>query len=635
MTPEHSQVLKGSKTAGSISQPAISKLHIPAPAPVGAMHGSYTPHGACDPSQRGASCNTDTTLSPEGTVAMPANIESSRALEALEQLQSQQIFTQAHAESGLGISETTVDKSPAPLAQAVGHAGGATGRHSPPGASVSASMVPQDAGCTTPIGTAISSRSSTIQPGSQEVPPDMGRSLRTTMDHFGLPAPPQNHLAADNWRIGLWAATEDDALVNPLLTESPMVTGNVPDGNAVSGNMRDGVQPSPQMAASDLHTTMDTSIGTQTDPGATEYLADAGDAPLRNKPLQPRLRGLPGNVAHQSQSSKEVCRQSSSASACDRRHTEASASIQMSPQPASQSTVPDEELSISVIARRISIRDLAELRSLRYPPAVVCQVLEAVAVLLGITDSRWARMRKLLDNGFVERISTFDPSTITPAQADRLRVLLQVPTFSDSSLFERCPAIVSLTAWCNAVGRHLAEAAKSSGPYSSVDEPMLTAETTFEPHFEEPPQLAWVNAERPDLGGLEVTPDLWTLPEAELAHVQELRVSREGVGSVTFHGATDCREFIKSPFLGEVVVLNPGEVVVYPNQKIKPPVGQGLNKFSSIVLYGCLPKKHSFKDKKARDRYKKRVRQMTEEKGAFFVDYDCEKGIWQFNVAHF
>jgi len=380
---------------------------------------------------------------------------------------------------------------------------------------------------------------------------------------------------------------------------------------------------------------MDTSIGTQTDPGATEYLADAGDAPLRNKPLQPRLRGLPGNVAHQSQSSKEVCRQSSSASACDRRHAESSTSTETSTKVASLSTVVDEELSMSIIARRVTLRDLAELRSLRFPPAVVCQVLEAVAVLLGITDTRWPKMRKLLDNGFVDRISAFDPSTITPAQADRLKVLLQVPTFSDSSLYERCPSIASLAAWCNAVGRHLAELAKVSGPCPSVVEAELPADVTTEPLLEEPPQLAWVNVTRPDLGGLDVTPDLWTLPEAELAHVQELRVSREGVGSVTFHGATDCREFIKSPVLGEVVILNPGEVVVYPNQKMKPSVGQGLNKFSTIVLYGCLPKTHGFKDKKARDRYKKRVRQMTEEKGADFVDYDGEKGIWQFNVAHF
>lgn len=136
-----------------------------------------------------------------------------------------------------------------------------------------------------------------------------------------------------------------------------------------------------------------------------------------------------------------------------------------------------------------------------------------------------------------------------------------------------------------------------------------------------------------DLGGLMVEPDLWELTEAEAAHVSELRVSREGVGSVTFHGETDCRELKRS--LREVVVLNPGEVVVYPNQKMKPPVGTGLNKPATIVLYGCLPKTQGFRDRKARDRYKKRVKQMTEDKGAEFLDYDCDQGIWHFRVGHF
>ena len=35
--------------------------------------------------------------------------------------------------------------------------------------------------------------------------------------------------------------------------------------------------------------------------------------------------------------------------------------------------------------------------------------------------------------------------------------------------------------------------------------------------------------------------------------------------SVTFHGFTDCRELVYC--LPDVVLLNPGEVVIYPNQK--------------------------------------------------------------------
>jgi len=117
--------------------------------------------------------------------------------------------------------------------------------------------------------------------------------------------------------------------------------------------------------------------------------------------------------------------------------------------------------------------------------------------------------------------------------------------------------------------------------------------------------------------------------------VQELRISREGVGAVTFHGGTDCRNLVSRRRLSEIIVLNPGEVVVYPNQSLKPPVGVGLNKPASVVLFGCLPKTQGFRDKRARERYKKRVRQMTEDKGAEFVDYDCDEGVWQFRVAHF
>jgi len=142
-----------------------------------------------------------------------------------------------------------------------------------------------------------------------------------------------------------------------------------------------------------------------------------------------------------------------------------------------------------------------------------------------------------------------------------------------------------------------------------------------------PPRL------KPDLGGLHVEPDLWSLSEAELACVHELRVSRDGVGSVTFQGQTDCRELVEN--ISQMIILNPGEVIVYPDPDFKPPVGHGLNKSACVELYGCLPKSLGFRDTKAREKYKKRVQRMTEEKGAEFVDYDGEQGIWQFRVMHF
>lgn len=369
------------------------------------------------------------------------------------------------------------------------------------------------------------------------------------------------------------------------------------------------------------------------------------------RPLQPRVRGLPGNTAGTSRRDEKVGearlgslgslgRQASTGSEKRLRQPSPEAAVVPFSSPpsvvvavsgtSSAASVgghrPGSDAAVQAAAMQVSLRDLAELRSFRNPPAVVCQVLEAVALVLGEPDSRWASMRKLLDNNFHARLCSFDPASIAEPQKERLRMLLQVPTFSDGSLSERCPAVAALAEWCNTVGRHLEWASivmrtgSGEGLGSSLASPRSHATTE-------------VMSVQRDLGGLVVEPDLWQLSEDDLIHVENLTVSREGVGSVTFHGATDCRQLVRT--LTDVVVLNPGEVVIYPNQKVKPPVGYDLNKPASITLYGCHPKTQSFRDNRAREKYKNRVRAMTEEKGAEFVDYDCDHGVWQFRVAHF
>merc|ERR1712187_17525 len=134
----------------------------------------------------------------------------------------------------------------------------------------------------------------------------------------------------------------------------------------------------------------------------------------------------------------------------------------------------DDKFGIGTALAAVRVRDLAELRSFRHPPVVVCQVLEAVAVLLGVADTRWAVLRKLLDANLIGRLTSFDPSRVSWAQADRLRVLLQVATFTDGSLWDRCAAAVPLATWCTSVGAYLEEhpplpppPAPSSGQSSS------------------------------------------------------------------------------------------------------------------------------------------------------------------------
>lgn len=303
--------------------------------------------------------------------------------------------------------------------------------------------------------------------------------------------------------------------------------------------------------------------------------------------------------------------------------------------------LPDEPLSVAAAASAVNLRDLRELRSFRNPPTVVCQVFEAVAVILGEAEATWVKTKRLLDGGFLGRIRSYDPATTSRAQAERIAELLGRPAFSDGALGERCPPVLALAAWCNAVGRELAAAqspppAEAVGAAAAPTPPVLQAAIGGAPGAAARPRSEAPPPSRSDVGGLEVQPDLWALAEVELAQVHEFTVSRKGIGKVTFHGRTDCRPFAEgSECLDEVVILRPGEVVVYPDQEMKPYVGNGLNKPATITLYGCLPKAKGSWDRKAREKYRSRVKQMTEVKGAEFIEYDCDQGVWQFRVPHF
>lgn len=276
---------------------------------------------------------------------------------------------------------------------------------------------------------------------------------------------------------------------------------------------------------------------------------------------------------------------------------------------------------VAAAAGAVNLRDLAELRSFRNPPAVVCQVLEPLAVLLGVTDKRWPKMRKLLDANLLGRLFNFDPGQLTPVQIDRVESLLQAPAFQDGSLHEKCPPAVALATWCDAVMQCAAV----------EDEPQLPLSGHELAHSFDTSSSAPTCP--PELSGISIEPNIWAMSQAELSRVRGLCFSRHGVGSIRFHGETDLRDDLAH--LGEVVLLQPGEVVVYPNPGSKPPIGVGMNKGADITLFGCMPKTQGFRDPKAKERYRRRVKQMTEDKGAEFVDYDCETGTWRFRVSHF
>jgi len=480
-------------------------------------------------------------------------------------------------------------------------------------------------------------------------------SLRSTMGLYGPPEPPSemktaNHEADASETCAVsfvvqnspFRQKSNETRTRPLQGRSGSETKCLVDKNGGAPCEDKGVMCC--LLTTDAHELGDGATQRKNSPDDRQPGTNPGATTVDPYPLQPRARGMPSGAATPTvamQMDGEV-RSSSS----ERR-------LRLTDLPSDAST------SVAAAAASVNLKDLGELRSFRQPPAVVCQVLETVAVLLGVSDVRWVRMRKLLDKDFIHRLSAFDPASATPAQVERLKVLLRLPTFSDNTIGDRCPAVVALAAWCNAVGRHL-EVAPPTTPSSQVPTPVVgrsrrdlagcgngrscrstdpaqSPDCCMSPSTprSKPIPRSSSKSEVPDLDGLLVEPDLWSLDQTELARVHELQVSRDGVGAVTFHGITDCRGLVGKRKLSDIVVLNPGEVIVYPNQSMKPPVGSGLNKPASIVLYGCLPKAQVFIDKKARERYKKRVRQMTEDKGAEFIGYDCDEGIWQFRVKHF
>jgi len=141
---------------------------------------------------------------------------------------------------------------------------------------------------------------------------------------------------------------------------------------------------------------------------------------------------------------------------------------------------------------------------------------------------------------------------------------------------------------------------------------------------------------RPHLGDLELSPDVYALTGAELRRVRDFTIRRPNVGEVTFPGELDLvRERRVLDELPTIVRLEQGEAVIYPDHAMKPAEGEGLNRPALITLFQCKPPPGSLTDADSKARYRDRIARMTEVKGATFVDYDCDNGIWRFRVSHF
>jgi len=119
------------------------------------------------------------------------------------------------------------------------------------------------------------------------------------------------------------------------------------------------------------------------------------------------------------------------------------------------------------------------------------------------------------------------------------------------------------------------------------------------------------------------------------SHVKDFVVGRRGYGWVKFEGETDVRGLD----LDTLIHFNAREVIVYMDEKAKPPVGQGLNKPAEVTLLNirCVDRKtgKEYGNKKMVDKFMEKLRKAAEEQGAQFVSFEPVKGEWKFRVKHF
>eukprot|EP00933_Yihiella_yeosuensis_P028607 TRINITY_DN22446_c0_g1_i1.p1 TRINITY_DN22446_c0_g1~~TRINITY_DN22446_c0_g1_i1.p1 ORF type:complete len:961 (+),score=187.42 TRINITY_DN22446_c0_g1_i1:48-2885(+) len=305
--------------------------------------------------------------------------------------------------------------------------------------------------------------------------------------------------------------------------------------------------------------------------------------------------------------------------------------------------VMQEELSrcteaLGVCARGITTKGLRELRAMTKPPAPVLKILEALALLLGIKDTKLPSLRKLLADNLPSRLAGFDPSSITTVQGTKLRPLLDSSDVRQGVIFKTCAPAMGLASWCENVSTYLAKTHPSWGAGSNQRQDWLDYTTpggsTRDSADRQPSQLqqpAPVDS-RNGRSSLIVEPDLSRLSYNEQQSVRNLKVTKPEVGSVVFHGVTDCADLD----IESIVVLKRGYVLVYPDPRNKPPVGQGLNKRATVTMYQCFPPGERVNDEYAVEDYKEKIKKMTEENSACkFLDYDCQTGVWKFEVERF
>uniref|UniRef100_A0A674IMY6 Nuclear pore complex protein Nup98-Nup96 n=1 Tax=Terrapene triunguis TaxID=2587831 RepID=A0A674IMY6_9SAUR len=119
--------------------------------------------------------------------------------------------------------------------------------------------------------------------------------------------------------------------------------------------------------------------------------------------------------------------------------------------------------------------------------------------------------------------------------------------------------------------------------------------------------------------------------------VTDFTIGRKGYGSIYFEGEVN----LTNLNLDEIVHIRRKEVIVYPDDDQKPPIGEGLNRRAEVTLDGVWPTDKTSRclikspERLADINYEGRLEAVSRKQGAQFKEYRSETGSWVFKVAHF
>ncbi|XP_076167828.1 nuclear pore complex protein Nup98-96 isoform X2 [Ptiloglossa arizonensis] len=123
----------------------------------------------------------------------------------------------------------------------------------------------------------------------------------------------------------------------------------------------------------------------------------------------------------------------------------------------------------------------------------------------------------------------------------------------------------------------------------------------------------------------------------ETCVVPNFTVGREGYGNVYFPDSFD----IYGLNLDEIVHFRHKEVIIYPDDEAKPPVGQGLNRKAQVTLDRVWPHDKSLHkpitdpNRLSTMDYEEKLRRVSAKHDTRFLEYRPETGSWVFKVDHF